>query len=217
MLTERFQWQDLIFLALFSHLASAMTVKATRCQSSILPTLSEAREDDSPLLLVLIAELLAVTLLLLPSPAPHLRTSHESEEQHTPAQLADQEDTQPSQNLEEVVGAGNQTETKSRWNATLGSTSATQTTQDIMCVQVRQLTKDKDRETKVHKTLVGSARRGSSIRAEDPVSDVETGQNPVVGTVLDDVAGGHGCATEAVHEDGFELALQEVQGQQGAD
>lgn len=38
-----------------------------------------------------------------------------------------------------------------------------------------------------------------------------------MGAVLEDVAGGHGGAAETMHEDRLILALQEVQGQQGAD
>ena len=36
-----------------------------------------------------------------------------------------------------------------------------------------------------------------------------------MGTVLEDVAGGHGGIAESVNEDSFELALQEVGAQQG--
>ena len=178
---------------------------------------NKTREDNSPLLLVLVTELFTVALLLLPTPAPHLRTTHKSEEQHTPVQLTDQEHTQPSQDLKEVVRAGNQAEAEARRNATLGSTRATETAQDIVCVQVGQLTKDEDRETEVHEGFVGSVCSGSGVRAEDPVGDVETSQDPVVGAVLDDVAGGHGSAAKAVHEDGLKLALEEVHAQQSAD
>ena len=61
--------------------------------------LGKTGEDDSALLLILVTELLAVALLLLPSPAPHLQPTNKYEEQHTPVQLADKVNTQPSHDL----------------------------------------------------------------------------------------------------------------------
>ena len=58
--------------------------------------------------------------------------------------------------------------------------------------------------------------RGGSagVRGKDPVRDVEHGE-PVVGEVADDVGGGHGGGGEAVEEDGFEFALDEVEDDEG--
>ena len=172
--------------------------------------LSKAGEDDSALLLILVTKLLAVAILLLPSPAPHLQPTHSNEDQHTPVQLADKENTQPSQNLKEVVGTGNDTEAEPRRNASLSGTGPAEITQDVVRIQIRQLTEDKQRQSGVHKSLIGGTAGGGRVRTEHPVGDVETGQNPVVGAILDDVAGGHGGTAETVHEDCLELALQEV-------
>ena len=50
---------------------------------------------------------------------------------------------------------------------------------------------------------------------EDPVGDVESGQDPVVRAVLEDVPHGHCGKAEAVHEEGLELAFGEVEGEEG--
>lgn len=50
--------------------------------------LEKTGHEDSALLLVLVAKVLAVADLLLPGPAPHLKTTDKSEEQDAPAQLA---------------------------------------------------------------------------------------------------------------------------------
>lgn len=113
--------------------------------------LSQTREDDRALLLVLVAKFLAVALLLLPGPAPHLQSTNKDEEQHAHVELTDQEDTQPSQDLKEVVGAGDSAETKSSRDASLGSTGPTKVTQDVVRVQVRHLAKDKERQAGIHK------------------------------------------------------------------
>ena len=42
------------------------------------------------------------------------------------------------------------------------------------------------------------------------VGDQEAGEQPVVGGVFEDVQEGHCGEGEAVHEEGFELALEEV-------
>jgi hypothetical protein len=178
---------------------------------------SKSREDNRALLLVLVTKLLAVALLLLPSPAPHLKTTNPDKEQHAQVQLTDKENTQPSKDFKEVVRASDSTEPKSRRNATLSGTRAAQVTQNVVRIQIGDLTEDEERQTSVHKSHVGGGTGSSRVRSEDPVGDVETGQHPVVGAVLDDVAGGHGGAAEAVHEDCLVLALQEVQGQQAAD
>ena len=86
-----------------------------------------------------------------------------------------------------------------------------------MCVEVGNLTEDKEGSTDPDEQgamVLGGSRR---IGAEDPVGDVETGESPVVGAVLKDVASGHGGIAESVHEEGLILALEEVQGQEEAD
>jgi len=179
--------------------------------------LAETSDQDSTLLLVLIAKVLTVTNFLLPGPAPHLKTTNKSENYHTPVQLTDQVDTQPSENLEHIVGAGNPVKPKALGNATLSGTGATEITQNQVGIEVEDLAESENSKTGIHESLVGLRCSGGSVRTEDPVGDIETGQHPVVSAILEDVASRHGGAAEAVHEDSFILALQEVQGQKDAD
>ena len=44
----------------------------------------------------------------------------------------------------------------------------------------------------------------------DPVGHVEAGEEPVVGGVLENIEGGHGGGGEAVDEERFEFAFEEV-------
>lgn len=178
-------------------------------------TLADAGDEDSTLLLVLVTKLLAVPDLLLPGPAPHLQTANGNEEQNTPAKLANEVDTKPRKDLKHIVGASHEVEPKSRGNASLGSTRATEVAQNHVRIQVGQFAKHEQCNADIHKGWIG--RGGSTrVRAEDPVGNVETGQCPVVGAVLEDVASRHGGIAEAVHKHRLKLALQEVDGQQGA-
>lgn len=99
----------------------------------------------------------------------------------------------------------------------LGSTRTTKVTQHQVRIEVCQLTEDEQRNPGVHENGVVIGRGSRCVGAEYPVRDVEAGEGPVVSAILEYVAGGHGGVAEAVHEDGLVLALQEVQGQEGAD
>lgn len=48
----------------------------------------------------------------------------------------------------------------------------------------------------------------------DPVGHVDTGKEPVVGRILEDVHGGHGSSTKPVEEERFELTFCKVQANQ---
>ena len=146
-----------------------------------------------------------------------MKTTNKSENNHTPIQLTDQVDTQPSKNLEHVVGAGNPVKPEALGNTTLSGTGATEITQNQVGIEVEDLTESENSKTGIHESLVGLGCSGAGIGTEDPVGDVETGQYPVVSAILEDVAGRHGGVAEAVDEDSFILTLQEVQGQKGAD
>lgn len=183
----------------------------------IVCRLEQTGNEDSTLLLVLVAKVLAVADLFLPGPAPHLKTTNKSEEQDAPAQLANQVDTHPSQDLKHIVGAGDPAEAKAGGNTTLGSTRTTEITQNQVRVEVRHLTEDEQCNAGVYENGVVLRRGSRRVGAEYPVRDVEASEGPVVGAVLEDVAGGHGGVAEAVHEEGLILALQEVQGQEEAD
>lgn len=85
-----------------------------------------------------------------------------------------------------------------------------------MRIEVCELAEDKQSNTGVHEDGVIIRRGSRSVGAEYPVRDVEASEGPVVGAVLEDVAGRHGGVAEAVHEEGLILALEEVQGQEEA-
>lgn len=179
--------------------------------------LADISKENSLLLLVLVSEILAVALLLLPRPAPHLNTTNKSEDEYTQVQLADKENTQPGNDLKHVVRAGNEVKPKSRGNTTLSGTGPTQVPKHIVGIQICQLSEHEYGKASVYKSRVVVWAGGGGIGTENPVGNVEAGEGPVVGTVLENVAGGHGSIAEAVHKDSLILALQEVDGEKGAD
>lgn len=85
-----------------------------------------------------------------------------------------------------------------------------------MGVQVGQFSKSEESQSCVKELRVEVISCRGRVGAEDPVCDVEASQNPVMCTVLEDIAGRHRRIAEAVNEDGFELAFQEVDAQKGA-
>lgn len=58
--------------------------------------------------------------------------------------------------------------------------------------------------------------RGGAARTVGEEGDVQARQQPVVGAILEEVEQRHRGGGEAVHEEGFQLAFQEVQGYEGA-
>lgn len=188
-----------------------------RYRTLFAPRLENPRDHDKALALVFVTEFFAVTALLLGSPDSHLSAAHSNEEQDTPAQATDQVDASPREDLKQVVRASDQTKSKARWDTPLGGTRATKVAQDQVGVQVGQLRKDEETQACIQEILVWGVSCRSRIRTEGPVGDVEACQEPVVSTVLEDVAGRHGGIAEAVDEDRFELAFQEVGAQKCAD
>lgn len=188
-----------------------------RYRALLAPRLKDSRDHDKALALVLVTEFLAVAAFLLGSPDSHLSTAHSNEEQNTPAQATDQVDTNPREDLKQVVRASDQTKSEAGRDTPLGGTCAAQVAQDQVGVQVGQLRKDKETQARIHEILVGAVGCRSRIRTEDPVGDVEACQEPVVSTVLENIAGRHGGIAEAVDEDRFKFAFQEVDTQKGAD
>lgn len=65
----------------------------------------------------------------------------------------------------------------------------------------------------IDKRLVCAA--GDGVRVVADVCAEETGRGPVEEAVLEDIRGGHGIRRELVHEERFELALDEVQDHHG--
>lgn len=88
-----------------------------------------------------------------------------------------------------------------------------------MRIQVRQFREDEEEGPSSVENLLDVELGGRSgcIRAEYPVADVEACQEPIMRAVFEDVACRHGRIAEAVDEDGFILAFQEVRGQHRTD
>lgn len=180
------------------------------------PCLDDSGDHDRALALVLVNELLAVATLLLRGPARHLTTTDKDEEQNAPAQSANQINADPRKHFKHVVGAGYQAEPESGRDSPFRGPRSTEITQNQVSVQVRQLCESEESHPAIQESCVGFGCR-SGIGAEDPVSDIEASQDPIVGAILEDVARRHRSIAETVDEDGFELAFQEMDGQQAAD
>lgn len=84
-----------------------------------------------------------------------------------------------------------------------------------MRVQVAEFAEDVQRHAQPSDVRVRRPRggRGGAV-GED--GDVQAGEEPIVEAVLDEVEQRHRGGGEAVDEEGFQLAFQEVQGYEGA-
>ena len=83
-----------------------------------------------------------------------------------------------------------------------------------MNARIRQLGKHENNcAHKIDNGLVGS--RGEGGGRVHGVGAEETRKDPVEGAVFEDVAGRHGAGGELMHEEGFELALDEVRDEHG--
>ncbi len=84
--------------------------------------------------------------------------------------------------------------------------------QVLQCNVVKEVTEfanGEDRDTEICEHWIGIACCWA-VGAIRPVCEVEAGQEPVVRAVFENVARGHGGEGEAVQENGFELALDEM-------
>ena len=78
-----------------------------------------------------------------------------------------------------------------------------------MRLQSSELADDEEQDAWVGN--VGIRRAGDgAIGAVDPEGHVQAGEKPVVGRVSEDVEDRHCCGGEAMEEEGFELAFEEV-------
>lgn len=84
-----------------------------------------------------------------------------------------------------------------------------------MRVEVSQLPDRVESDARPCDPRVRSSSRGRPV-AVGPEGDVQSGQQPVVGAVFEEVEEGHCGGGEAVEEEGFEFAFQEVQGYEDA-
>jgi hypothetical protein len=185
--------------------------------------LPQEREHGA-LLLVSATELLTVSTLLLLGPNSHLSSSNRQEENSREVTTGKNGDSSPGHGLEQVVGTGNQVESVSTGNGALGGSAGTEVTESDVGKVVGELGEEEQSDGSVENSLVGSRIKslgpprsrhdtGGNVQ---PVGQVESGENPVVSAVLEDVESGHGGGGEAVDKDGLILALQEVQEDQGA-
>lgn len=159
-----------------------------------------------------VRELLAVSLVLLDGPEVHLANSNDKEEVGGPG-LGQDRHCEPSQGLEKVVGARHPIKSIAAGDLADASAWGTEVAQSDVGEVVGDLGKDEQGNAAVDQGFTALAQRGASSvpGAIDPVGEIETGEEMVVGRVLEQVAEGHGAVREAVDKHGLVLALQEVQ------
>lgn len=170
--------------------------------------LQQAREDDVALLLVLVTKLLAVGALLAPGPGIHLRSAHADEDGNGPVAAGD-DDAHPRQDLEHVVGAGDEPESVARRDLALSAARRSQRRQIQVHRGVAHLSKQV--EGGADGVDDGEIGAGSQrARVVDGQRAEQTGQGPVEDAVLEDVEDGHRVGRELVNKQRLELALDEV-------
>lgn len=179
-----------------------------RRPTSDITTLPDTREDGIPLPLILVAKLLAVPPLLLPSPDTHL-SNRKDDEQHGAQAPIHQRNANPGNSLKHVVRAGDQVEANSLRDTTIRGARASKVLERDVRAVVACLADNKQRNARVCEDRVRGL-RGRTVGAVCPVCEVQARHDPVVSRVLVDVADGHGRRGEAVHEEGLILALGEV-------
>jgi hypothetical protein len=171
--------------------------------------LQESGQQDISLLLVAVAKLLAVCTLLAPGPVVHLRSTNGNEEGNTPVS-ADNNDTDPCENLEHVVGASDETEAIADGDLALSAAAGSQGRQVPVNKSVTTLGEEiQGGANGINDGLVGLGGKGRG--AVDDVGAEGTGKDPVEEAVLEDVAHGHGVGGELVDKERLILALEEVQ------
>lgn len=176
-------------------------------------SLSKTGENYIAFLLVLVAKLLAVSLLLALGPDQHLRATNGNEERNGPV-AADNNDTNPGQNLVHVVGASNETESVAGGDLALGAAGGAEGGQIVVDEGVANLAKEVEGGSGgVDGGLVGLG--GEGARPVDGDGAEEAGKGPVEEAVLDNVGDGHGVGRELVDKGRLELALEEMRHDEG--
>lgn len=177
------------------------------------PDLQEPRKHDIPLLLVLVAELLAISPLLPLGPHAHVVAPDNQRQGERPAP-GSHDGADPANHLEHVVGARDDGEADARGDLPLGAATGPQAGEVHVDGGVADLAEDEDGEADhVDEGLVGGGgERGGRVEG---VGGEDAPEGPVEERVADDVPGGHGRGGELVHEDGLELALGEVRDDHG--
>ncbi len=161
------------------------------------------------------SKLLSVSLLADNSPLMHHEPGN-TDEENGGERAGNHKDTDPSNDLEEVVWAGNPVEAESLWNTTGSSSLWSKVGENDVGVKVGKLAVDVSSETAIDEPLnrrrkISQVGGSSRVWSEDPVGDVEASQHPVVERVAENVGSWHCGSRELVDEDGLQLALDEVQ------
>lgn len=171
--------------------------------------LEKSREDDGPLLLVLVAELLAVGLLLAPGPRPH-EVAADGDKEGQGGAAGDGDDAGPSDDLEHVVGAGDEAEAVAAGDLAGGLAGLPQRGEVVVDVSVGELAEDVQGEAGVGEEVpVGEAGGGREGRVDLECAQ-EAGRGPVEEGVSDDEHRRHRVGGELVHEHRLQLPLDEV-------
>jgi len=137
-------------------------------------------------------ELLLVVSVLSSSPDEHL-IGTSKHEQVTSNRLSHNVETQPSQNLNGVVGARDKFEEESPGNLTFLRASRSQVAQNDMAVEIGELTDDENGQTDVDMGLRGSGKLG----VVDKVGNIG-GKTPVVAAIFEEIEQRHSSMRESV-------------------
>ncbi|KFY35584.1 hypothetical protein V494_05781 [Pseudogymnoascus sp. VKM F-4513 (FW-928)] len=162
------------------------------------------------------AKLLPIPQLPSHGPPLHPQPRHDTEPRRRKA-ARDKEHTDPRDELKQVVRARDDAKAEALGDTALGGALGAEVGEDDVGVEVGELAEEVHRQSGSEDVRVPALLEGrgsSGVGGEDPVRDVEHGE-PVVGEVAEDVGGWHGGGGEAVEEDGFELALDEVRDDEG--
>lgn len=127
----------------------------------------------------------------------------------------DYQNRNPSQRLESVIRTSHNAKPETPRNAALSAARSTKRAQRQVGGKIGQLAENVQRDRGVGQEGVWVGFRGRGGGRVGEVSDQHAGEEPIVGRVFEDVEEGHGGEGEAVDEEGFQLALEEVQDYHG--
>lgn len=99
--------------------------------------------------------------------------------------------------------------------ALCAAASGTQVAQREVRGQVAELADGVESESGVGDVGIRGVGGDGGVRAIGPERKVSTGEEPVVRRIFEEVCKGHGGGREAVKEESFELALEEVKNYKG--
>ncbi len=175
------------------------------------PLLQQTGQHNGPLLLVLISELLTVGLLLAPAPDIHVVRA-DGDENDEGGRTRDEDDADPRDDLEHVVGARHEAEAQPVGDLARRLAGLAQRREIPVDVGVAELAEDVQGQAEdVERRGEEVARvRGRGEGSVDLEGAQEPGEDPVEERVAHDEGGGHRVGAELVHEQNLELPLHEV-------